>query len=141
MVKYSVLLFNKKMRLFDFLRKVKYIIELDEIASLVFILESLAKSDGLYDEYEEKKILEILKLIGEKRWNKSVWEQLQFKIKNTNNEKSLDVLKKLSHNKKLEVTAFMDIVSKADENISSQEQLFINSVKLALLIIRFQMKI
>ena len=118
-----------------FLRKSKiYNWQLNEIAALVVILEGLAKSDGLYDLNEEKNILDILKLIGENRWDKSVWKKLQSKIKNLNVEKSIKHLKNLSENKKLEVSAFLDIVAKSDGKISVDEKLFIAKIKYSLMI-------
>lgn len=123
------------MGLFDFFKKSKiYNWQLNEIAALVVILEGLAKSDGLYDLNEEKNILDILKLIGENRWDKSVWKKLQSKIKNLNVEKSIKHLKNLSKNKKLEVSAFLDIVAKSDGKISVDEKLFIAKIKYSLMI-------
>lgn len=123
------------MRLIDFFKKCKiYNWQLNEIAALVVILEGLAKSDGFYDENEEKNILNILKLIGENRWDKSVWKKLQSKIKNLNVEKSIKQLKNLSENKKLEVSAFLDMVAKSDGKISVDEKLFISKIKYSLMI-------
>ena len=123
------------MGLFDFFKKSKiYNWQLNEIAALVVILEGLAESDGLYDENEEKNILNIFRLIGENRWDKSVWKKLQSKIKNLNIEKSIKHLKNLSENKKLEVSAFLDIVAKSDGKISADEKLFISKIKYSLMI-------